>query len=118
MFKGEKIQKRGAGLEVFEAFFKREKANFPNFEEITPTFYSDIRCGILHQAETTEAWRIRRDGKLLDIGGRCINSKEFVKALEKSLANYINCLREETLESEIWQKALFKLESIWNCKAS
>jgi hypothetical protein len=115
----ENTKKKGAGLKVFKAFFRREKDNFPNFEKITSTFYSGVRCGILHQAETTEAWRIRRDGELLDIDDRCINANEFVKALENSLKNYIIRLQEENLDTLLWKNALKKLKTIWkNCETN
>lgn len=115
----ENTKQTGAGLKVFKAFFRRETENFPGFIKIAKSFYSDIRCGILHQAETTEAWRIRRDGELLNEAERCINSKKFVKALNISLANYIENLKSEDLTSDLWKKAMFKLETVWkNCEAS
>jgi len=115
----ENTKDKGAGLKVFKSFFKREKESFPNFTKVAKSFYSDIRCGILHQAETTEGWRIRRDGDLLNETERCINSKKFIKALEIALANYIEKLKNEDLDSELWKKTQFKLETIWqNCEAS
>ncbi len=115
----ENTKQTGAGLKVFKAFFRREKVNFPGFINIAKTFYSDVRCGILHQAETTEAWRIRRDGELLNEAERCINSKEFVKALKNSLANYIEDLKNEDLSSNLRKKTMFKLETVWkNCETN
>lgn len=108
----------GAGIQMFRDFFKSEEKNFPKFDVISDSFYYHIRCGILHQSETTDAWRIRRDGELLNIEEKYINSNKFVKALENSLRNYIIRLTEEDINSDIWKKAIFKLEDICNnCKA-
>ena len=115
----ENTRKNGAGIKMLKDFFKTEKHNFPEFENIYKAFYYNIRCGILHQAETNNAWRIRRDGELLNLDERCINSVKFVKALEKSLDDYLYKLQSEKMDSELWGKAITKLESICrHCEAS
>ena len=43
---------------MFEDFFETEEKYFPEFKDISIDFFKSIRCGILHQAETTNAWRI------------------------------------------------------------
>lgn len=52
------------GTDAFCKFFNRS-ALFSEFTgNDTPSqFYKHIRCGILHQGETTGGWRIRRDSK-------------------------------------------------------
>lgn len=50
---------------IFKTFFDEEE-NFAEFKEISDDFYDNVRCGILHQSETTNAWRILCKGKLLD----------------------------------------------------
>lgn len=51
---------------AFCQFFDRE-ARFSPFRGLAQEFYSHVRCGIFHQAETTGGWHIRRDlGVLLD----------------------------------------------------
>lgn len=110
----ENTKAKGAGLKMFKDFFESEEKYFPNFKNITSEFYSHIRCGILHQAETTNAWRIRRDGAFLDINEKSINSVKFVKALEHSLNNYINELLSNDFNSIIWKNAIIKLENICN----
>tara|TARA_R110000868_G_scaffold8606_9_gene44331 strand:+ start:2126 stop:2452 length:327 start_codon:yes stop_codon:yes gene_type:complete len=47
----------GKGRKMFKDFFDTEAINFPGFKDISLDFYSSIRCGILHQAETTNAWQ-------------------------------------------------------------
>ena len=110
---------KGIGLKMFNDFFDREQKLFPEFIEIADEFYSNIRCGILHQAETTNAWRIRRDGVLLDKTNKSINARIFIKKLEVSLDNYIDELKSKEMNSQIWKRALKKIENVCqNCNAS
>ena len=46
--------------EAFKKFFARVDG-LKQFKDVSDNFYKHIRCGILHQAETTGSWRIRRD---------------------------------------------------------
>lgn len=104
----------GKGKTIFKLFFESEKVNFPKFEELSDEFYGSIRCGILHQAETTKGWRVLLKGDLLDINERAINAELFMESLEKSLDNYIADLGSKNMDDPIWIHALFKLEDI--CK--
>lgn len=102
---------------MFKDFFETEETIFPGFKGIYADFYSNIRCGILHQAETTNGWRILRTGKLLDKEGKSINSTKFVNALNKSLDKYVQNLGSSDFDSKIWEYAFIKLEDICkNCK--
>lgn|SRR5574337_341681 len=110
---------KGVGKRMFHDFFKTEAKLFSEFMDISPDFYKSIRCGILHQAETTNAWRILRKGDLLDKSERTINATKFVIAVEQSLNNYVDSLKQNDFGSEIWQKALLKLEFVCeDCKVS
>lgn len=102
---------------MFKCFFESEHVNFPGFEDISDEFYGCIRCGILHQAETTKAWRILLSGNLLDIEQKAINADLFMKALEKSLNNYIADLTSKNWQDTLWTNAILKLEDICdNCE--
>lgn len=110
---------KGVGLKMFKDFFKNEIALFPHFNLIAPDFYSNIRCGILHQAETTNAWRILRKGPLLDKNCKTINATKFVSALNRALNSYVELLKRSYFNSPIWKNAILKLEDICdNCEAS
>ena len=110
---------RGAGLQMFKYFFETEQKLFPEFKDIYVDFYYNIRCGILHQAETTNAWRILRRDVLIDKTNKTINSNKFVASLEKSLDNYVEDLKSNDFKSQIWKNALLKLDDICeNCKVS
>lgn len=116
-FKLGKKDTKGEGIDIFKSFFTTEELYFPGFKEISKDFYYNIRCGILHQAETKNAWRIIRSGKLLDNDEKVINASKFVTALNKSLDNYIKKLNEKDFDDILWKSALIKLEDICeNCK--
>jgi hypothetical protein len=109
---------KGVGLKMFKDFFETEQALFPGFNDIHSDFYFNIRCGILHQAETTNAWRILRKDGLFDKDNKTINSDKFVDALGKSLDGYVENLKHNDFNSKLWGNAILKLEDICeNCKA-
>lgn len=45
-----------------------------------------MRCGILHQGETYNGWKIIRTGKILN--NKTINATKFLKALDSTLKKY------------------------------
>ncbi len=108
---------RGVGLQMFTDFFASESSFFPGFNAIAGDFYSSIRCGILHQAETTNGWRILRVGPLLDLPARTINAKKFIDALEEVLNNYVANLQHEDFSSILWKNAVIKIADVCdNCQ--
>lgn len=115
-FREGKPDTNGISRKMFQNFFKDHKANFPGFYDISNEFYYHVRCGILHQSETTNAWRIVRKGKLLDDLEFSINARLFIQALDKSVNEYLDELSNSDFSSERWGKALSKLKSICdNC---
>lgn len=107
----------GKGKRMFRNFFKNDKDFFPGFYELDNQFYTDIRCGILHQSETKNAWRILRSGKLLDTTAFSINARLFIKALDKSVNKYFDELSSNEFGTTIWDNAIIKLDDICeNCK--
>ena len=78
------------------------------------SFYENIRCGLLHQAETYDGWKILRAGNLVDRTAKTINATEFLKAVTSELDVYVNRLKSEPYNSEIWKKAFRKLDYICN----
>ena len=120
-YEGKKQTPRGEGLECFKNFFQRQEKFFPGFVEefVDPkdNFYTNIRCGILHQAETKRGYRILRNGPLLDRRARTINATEFLKSLELCLDHYVTELRMAKSDSELWKCAIQKLNFIIdNCR--
>lgn len=118
------IQKRGKwyigkGPKFFKKIFHTEEDNFPGFKDIHEDFYTNIRCGILHQAETKNAWRIWLEGSLLNRTQKIINADKFILALEKSFDKYLKDLAAKGFAEQIWINALKKLNHICeNCNAN
>jgi len=103
------------GEDFFEDFFKHcdELRDFKGQGE---DFYKHVRCGILHQAETKNGWKIRRDGDLLEKDTKTINATEFLKQLKKYLKRYRKDLETHDLEDNIWVKFKEKMDYvIENC---
>jgi hypothetical protein len=108
----------GRSEEAFEEFFKRVE-EFRDLKDCSSEFYTHVRCGILHQAETTGGWRIIRRGPLFDSNKLTINATEFLNRLEKYLKKYSDNLRSEGWDSLRWKKLRDKMDSvIENCKRS
>jgi len=103
----------------FARFFQREEKYFPGFSDSKVDFYSNIRCGILHQAETKGGYRILRDGGLLlDVKAKTIEANKFLAALKACLDNYISQLRAPGCDPALWQNAVRKVGFICdNCKS-
>lgn len=110
---------KNKSVTVFQSFFETENKFFPGFGPYAKIFHRTIRCGILHQAETTEGWRILRSGKLLDIEGRAINAKIFIDKLSACFDNYLEQLHRDDFTSILWKHAIKKLISICDdCKVT
>jgi hypothetical protein len=106
----------GESRALFHRFFERE-AEFIGFRGCWLGFYKYVRCGILHQGETTHGWRIRRSGPLFEAETPQINATKFQAALKKSLVDYVNELKREDFDSDSWINCKKKLNSIIaNCK--
>ena len=101
------------GKEVFENFFS-DSNHLSAFNGFGKEFYENIRCGLLHQAETTGGWHIRRDGDLFDKKTKTINATKFMKALHRELKDFITHLKHEHFESKSWENLIKKIDSI--CK--
>jgi hypothetical protein len=103
----------------FHKFFSRDDC-FKEFatDDIPTKFYKHIRCGILHQGETTGGWTINRSGqKLLDKSKYEINAILFAEQLKKSLASYRDELKASEWDAQIWKNAREKMKSVLkNCR--
>ncbi len=101
--------------DAFNSFFKSEP-KFEQFKECATDFYKHIRCGILHQAETTGGWTIGRKGKT-DFSKKFINATDFLKEIDIALKEYCKKLEKEKWDSEIWDNFRIKMRKvISNCE--
>lgn len=97
---------------AFRQFFDRED-RFLTFREHAQAFYAHVRCGIMHQAETTGGWHIRRDlGTLFDSPTKTIDATVFLREMDGSLNDYCGRLGTATWESEEWKQLRKKMKAI------
>ncbi|MCF6337782.1 MAG: hypothetical protein L3J84_07490 [Gammaproteobacteria bacterium] len=100
---------------AFLKFFTRDK-HFKQFavNDIPSQFYKNIRCGILHQGETSGGWLISRknNAALLNEANKTINANKFGKNLQKSLEDYTNELKQSDWNSELWKHTKERMRSI------
>jgi len=94
--------------------FLTTEPEFKDFYGYEESFYTDIRCGILHQSESTNGWKIVRKGKLFDSQTKTINASRFLEKLEKTLNNYTTDLKLQNWSSNNWKNLIKKLNSIIN----
>ena len=92
--------------------------NHSYFDEIrglSQEFYTHVRCGIMHQGETTGGWHIRRDLSILfDKSTRTLDATIFLKKMKESLCDYCNIIQKEPWDSERWRKFRKKRKAICN----
>ncbi|ACL26653.1 hypothetical protein [Chloroflexus aggregans] len=87
---------KGKSETAFHEFFQRCSRNnlaLGAFKDVADDFYTGVRCGILHQAETTNGWRIRRKDLLYDPEQKIINATAFHRELQNALKAYCEELR-------------------------
>ena len=97
---------------LIKIFFYETKF-FPEFKNQGKEIYENIRCGILHQGETTRGWKITRVPSVSSsFSKKTINANEFMNNLKKSLTEYKKELISEDWDSTIWQKFRTKMEKI------
>ncbi|MCZ4314625.1 hypothetical protein O4H66_14545 [Comamonadaceae bacterium G21597-S1] len=105
-----KATSQGCSRAIFRNFFTRP-TGLEALGRGGDWFYRDIRCGILHQAETCKGWRIRRSGPLLDATSHSINAKRFIVLLQKAVEAYaINLAKDPAL----WENFRTKMDAICN----
>lgn len=107
-----------ANWRTFKSFFNRENG-FMAFKTDAYDFYSNIRCGILHQGETKGGWKITRkkDAPLFNRVEKTINAAKFFEELRKSLEAYRDLLISADWDSEVWVNCRKKISFIIeNCK--
>lgn len=85
----------------------------PDFDEnARNAYYSDIRCGLLHQAEARQMWLVRRGEEVMlrsspNGEGYVIDVQLFHKAIRSSMNDYLRELLKPTskeLRAHLWTK--------------
>jgi hypothetical protein len=75
-------------------------------------FYVNVRCGILHNAETRNKWRILRNGLLFNPTEKSINATLFAQNLKNVIDRYKNILENSEITSPVWTNYLNRLNDI------
>ncbi len=98
-------------------FFTKNN-HFLELEKKGSDIYKKVRCGILHQGETTGGWKITREGKeLFNTGSNTLNAVLFSERMKKSLNSYREDLLRAEWEAEVWVNFRAKMEVIIkNCQ--
>lgn len=107
----------GKSEAAFCSFFQAHD-EFKDLRPVAHDFYHSVRCGILHQAETTDGWRVHREsGLFVESGGvRSLSASEFCNRLKSVLDRYRDDLIKADWNDDRWVKARVKLQAICrNC---
>lgn len=103
---------------AFCYFFDRED-RFRDFRGHAKQFYEHVRCGILHQGETTGGWTITRKvtQPLFNPSGPTIHATKFHNLLADVIDEYSGIIKTEPTTSNTWNKFKNKLEAtLKNCE--
>lgn len=105
------------GRVAFENFFA-DSSHLQKFIGHGSEFYANVRCGVLHQGETYDGWKILRKGDLFQPAEKTINAAKYLVLLEKELKGYTESIKRKPLNSDEWKAAVKKLDHICdNCNA-
>ncbi len=108
----ESSEGRGRGKAGF-CFFFDQFDEFKDFRGHSADFYKHVRCGILHQAESTGGWRIRRDNSpLFDSAARTVNAEKFLDSLQVVLVGFCKNLESLPWGGTEWKNVRTKMEAI------
>ena len=105
------VDTKGKSKKMFAHFFARV-SEFAPFQPHAEAFYENVRCGILHQAETRKGWRILRSGPLFDEVATAINATKFHNAVARALREYCKGLRTADWDSSTWEHLVTKMAAI------
>ena len=108
---------KGGCEAAFRSFFEAHD-QFKDLRPVASEFFKHVRCGILHQAETTGQWTVNRSSELFSSidGQRRVSASEFGKRLRAVLNEYTDGLAKADWRDAAWTNARRKLRSICrNC---
>ena len=104
---------KGVSSKMFQDFFARDTA-LKVFAGGNGWFYTDIRCGILHQSETRGGWRVQRKGQLLDTKAKAINATALLRELLRAVETYAAQLETDEV---LWKNFKKKMNAVCaNCQ--
>lgn len=89
--------------------------SFPAHQILFPSvdgeiFYSAIRNGLLHQAQTKSGWNIRiGQSRLWNANDRVVGRNKFADALTCAFNQYVEELNRTAWDTGVWPKARRKI---------
>ena len=106
--------------EVAFCYFFNTTESFKELRPYCEQFYKNIRCGILHQAETTGGWRITRDARkalFFDSESLTLNATHFLQNLSEALNGFCDQLKTTDWDSKDWMNVIKKMNTLCdNCR--
>jgi hypothetical protein len=106
---------KNASAQMFRDFFARD-TDLKVFAGGNDWFYKDIRCGILHQSETRDGWRVLRKGPLFDTKSKAINATALLRALRRAVQRYA---AELETDEALWKNFRRKMNAVCaNCQST
>jgi hypothetical protein len=103
---------------AFRYFFDRED-RFSAFKGHSKQFYEHVRCGILHQGESTGGWQITRGTgrSLFDASSLTVHATKFHDLLAEVIDSYSDSLKTVAEASETWKNFHKKMKAtLDNCE--
>jgi hypothetical protein len=98
---------------AFSGFFDRHATLFPAFKGYAPSFFSNVRCGIMHQGETTQGWTITRKAgaQLFDPASLTVHAVKFNRVLGVAVDQYSKTLGTIALSDGLWENFIKKMNA-------
>lgn len=121
--RGKRKTPQGRGQEFFVSFLTSSEFGEHFTKDRAKIFYTQIRCGLLHQSEAEGASRIKRGGShplvsdTKDHESLIINKDEFHSLLEKVISTYYESLRMG-VDPELRNNFRRKMDSICRVESS
>jgi hypothetical protein len=103
------LHEYSSSRDVFVSFLRKRPPFSQDFDEgLAGEFYSDIRCGLLHEACTKGGWRVwaeSPDGRVIDRTRRIVYRNNFQNALDQFIRWYHDTLpRDGALQEAFIRK--------------
>jgi hypothetical protein len=103
---------------TFRHFFDSH-SQFDSFRGHAAHFYRNVRCGILHQAETTGSWKITQKTHaplFAPAPSLTVNARLFLQRLRAVLDGFCDGLKTADWNSEEWRNVRKKMKALCeNC---
>jgi hypothetical protein len=101
-------------------YFFNTNDGFKELSGCCEQFYKHVRCGILHQAETTGGWLITRNKSqvpFFDPESFTVNATSFMEKLTIVLNEFCDELRTDDWNSKNWKNVVKKMDKLCdNCR--